>query len=180
MVSTNCATVERCMLGAAVIVAALPEYNSIQPFLQGQIRIALSGMRKASGNCRSRFRPVLHRSVPLHLLLGSKGAGGGKRTRYPVQGHPHHGQRIRAERSRAGHDLCAVPGRQVFDAGHSVRQKISGAGGSPGLSRRTSESRRFMCGYAELIPAPGDPPRSFSSSPPSAARRRGRCTRHRR
>ena len=42
-------------------------------------------MRKASGNCRSRFRPVLHRSVPLHLLLGSKGAGGGKRTRYPVQ-----------------------------------------------------------------------------------------------
>jgi len=30
------------MLGAAVIVAALPEYNSIQPFLQGQIRIALS------------------------------------------------------------------------------------------------------------------------------------------
>ena len=54
-------------------------------------------MRKASGNCRSRFRPVLHRSVPLHLLLGSKGAGGGKRTRYPVQGHPHHGQRIRAE-----------------------------------------------------------------------------------
>ena len=79
------------------------------------------GMRKASGNCRSRFRPVLHRSVPLHLLLGSKGAGGGKRTRYPVQGHPHHGQRIRAERSRAGHDLCAVPGRQVFDAEHSDR-----------------------------------------------------------
>ena len=37
------------------------------------------GMRKASGNCRSRFRPVLHRSVPLHLLLGSKGAGGGKK-----------------------------------------------------------------------------------------------------
>ena len=99
---------------------------------------------------------------------------------YPVQGHPHHGQRICAERSRAGHDLCAVPGRQVFDAEHSVRQKISGTGGSPGLSRRTSESRRFMCGYAELIPAPGDPPRSFSSSPPSAARRRGRCTRHRR
>ena len=110
----------------------------------------------------------------------SKGAGGGKRTRYPVQGHPHHGQRIRAERSRAGHDLCAVPGRQVFDAEHSVRQKISGTGWDPGLSHRTSESRRFMCGYAELIPAPGDPPRSFSSSPPSAARRRGRCTRHRR
>ena len=50
----------------------------------------IQGLRQASQGGGGRFCPLLYRPVPLHLLLGAKGAGSCKGTRDPVQSHPHH------------------------------------------------------------------------------------------
>ena len=64
---------------------------------------------------------LLYRPVPVHLLLGTEGAGDCRRTWHSIQGNPYYRQRICAECPRAGHDLRSVPGRTVPDTGDFVR-----------------------------------------------------------
>lgn len=101
-------------------------------------------MRQASQDSRGRLCPLLYRPVPVHLLLGTEGAGDCRRTWHSIQGNPYYRQRICAECPRAGHDLRSVPGRTVPDTEYSVRQKVSGAGRRSRLSRRRSEEE--ICG----------------------------------
>ena len=62
--------------------------------------------------------------MPLHLLLGAKGAGGGKGTWNPVQNHPHHRERDGTKCARTGHNIRIVPGWEVCDPEHPVGQEI--------------------------------------------------------
>ena len=94
----------------------------------------IQGMCQVFKSGRRRICSLLYRSVSVHLLLGTKGAGSGKGTWHSVQSNPHHRQRIRTERTCTGYHVCFVPGRSVSDPGYSVRQKISGAYRSSGLS----------------------------------------------
>ena len=63
---------------------------------------------------------LLYRPVPLHLLLGAKGAGGRKGTWDSVQSHPRHRERDGTECARTRHHLCTVPGWGIRDTGHPV------------------------------------------------------------
>lgn len=87
-------------------------------------------LRQAPRGDRGGVCSLLYRPVPVYVLLGAAGAGGGGGARRAAPGRPYHRQRNRAKRPRAGHDLCLVPGRQIYHAEHSVRQKIPGTGGS--------------------------------------------------
>ena len=68
-----------------------------------------SSLRQASQGGGKRLCPLLYRPVPLHLLLGAKGAGGCKGTRDSVQCHPHHRERDGTECARTRHNIRVVP-----------------------------------------------------------------------
>ena len=81
-----------------------------------------------------RLCPLLYRPVPLHLLLGAKGAGGCKGTRDSVQCHPHHRERDGTECARTRHNIRVVPGWEVCDPEHPVGQEIFEIGRRNGLN----------------------------------------------
>ena len=79
-----------------------------------------SSLRQAPQGRGKRLCPLLYRPVPLHLLLGAKGAGGRKGTWDSVQSHPRHRERDGTECARTRHHLCTVPGWEIRDTGHPV------------------------------------------------------------
>ena len=81
------------------------------------------------------FCPLLYRPVPLHLLLGAKGAGDCRGTWNPVQSHPHHRERDGSECARTRHNIRIVPGWEVCDPEHSVGQEIFEIGRRSGLNK---------------------------------------------
>ena len=84
----------------------------------------IQGLRQASQGGGKRLCPLLYRPVPLHLLLGAKGAGGRKGTWDSVQSHPRHRERDGTECACTRHHLCTVPGWEIRDTGHPVGQEI--------------------------------------------------------
>ena len=100
----------------------------------GRRAAEIPGLREAPRRFGKRLHAVLYRPVSVHVLLGAAGAGNGEGTRHPSEGHPHHRPGDRAERPGSCHDLCALPRREIRDARHPVRQKISRACGRGGIS----------------------------------------------
>ena len=104
-----------------------------QPHVSAPCRECLAakiqGLCQASQGGGKRLCPLLYRPVPLHLLLGAKGAGGRKGTWDPVQSRSHHRKRDGPECACTCHNLCVVPGWEVCDPEHPVGQEIFEIGG---------------------------------------------------
>ena len=94
----------------------------------------VQGMRQTSANRGERLRSLLYGSVSVHLLLGAPGGGSGRGTRHSPENCPDHGQGNRAESPRPGDHLRTVPGREVRDPRHSVRQEVPRPRGGEGLT----------------------------------------------
>ena len=90
---------------------------------------------------RKTLCPLLYRPVPLHLLLGAKGAGDCKGTRDSVQSHPHHRERDGTECARTRHNIRVVPGWEVCDPEHPVGQEIFEIGGRIIQSSKTPDAQ---------------------------------------
>ena len=88
------------------------------------LHLGMLGLRQASQGGGKRLCPLLYRPVPLHLLLGAKGAGGCKGTWDPVQSRSHHRERDGPECACTGHNIRVVPGWEVCDPEHPVGQEI--------------------------------------------------------
>ncbi len=84
----------------------------------------IQGLCQASQGGGKRLCPLLYRPVPLHLLLGAKGAGGCKGTWDPVQSRSNHRKRDGPECACTCHNIRVVPGWEVCDPEHSVGQEI--------------------------------------------------------
>ena len=111
--------------------------NSENRLLQKQnseLAAKIQGLRQASQGRGGWFCPLLYRPVPLHLLLGAKGAGGCKGTWNPVQNHSHHRERDGTKCARTGHNIRLVPGWEVCDPEHPVGQEIFEIGRRSGLN----------------------------------------------
>ena len=104
----------------------------------------IQGLRQASQGGGEWLCPLLYRPVPLHLLLGAKGAGGCKGTWNPVQNHPHYRERDGTKCARTGHNIRIVPGWEVCDPEHPVGQEIFEIGRRSGLNY-TTEVIDFLC-----------------------------------
>ena len=141
--------------------------------------------RRGSGNAQSIRQlqkpvcPVLHRPVPLHLYWVPRVQEGSKGARDPVQA-------IHITDKESAQNVPApVTTYALFRDGKFLTQSIQTdknfwhwreSGTELSYIGKSSIHVRIRGAY----PRSRRSARSFSSSPPSAARRRGRCTRHRR
>ena len=131
-VLTPCKVKMQYGLTLTTTVMQCPHHPYTTNTLLGYAKI--QGLRQASQGGGGRFCPLLYRPVPLHLLLGAKGAGGCKGTWNPVQSHPHHRERDGTKCARTGHNIRIVPGWEVCDPEHPVGQEIFEIGRRSGLN----------------------------------------------